>query len=427
MKINYFFVFLLLNTFTVFGQKTLQYSDFTYQPNIKSVLLYPANQSDGINPMLKSPIVALNGEIPLVLEFDDLNASYEQYHLKIIHCTYDWQPSVLSEIEYMSDFNDIIINDYAVSQNTKVSYFHYAIEIPKVRISGNYLVMLYKGRSKNDVILTKRFMVYEPKVSAMTDIRPAQDPAQWRTHQQIDFELNYSNYAVRSPRDEFRVLIRQNQRWDKTIENLKPSGVMESRQQLTYRFFNNENLMLGGNEFRFFDISTAYSKGIGVSKIQQGKEDAILISPQVNRSEFSYVSTRDLNGKYVIDNFDSGNGATQADYVWATFSLKSHELEGNKKVYVNGDFNNWSLNEQNQMEYDAEFGGYIATIQLKQGFYDYDFVVKNLDDNKTDESYFEGNFADTGNTYEILIYHKPPTARAELLVGYSIVNTFNSR
>ena len=40
---------------------------------------------------------------------------------------------------------------------------------------------------------------------------------------------------------------------------------------------------------------------------------------------------------------------------------------------------------------------------------------------KPDESYIEGNFAATENDYDILIYHRPPASRADLLVGYRTV------
>ena len=37
----------------------------------------------------------------------------------------------------------------------------------------------------------------------------------------------------------------------------------------------------------------------------------------------------------------------------------------------------------------------------------------------------EGNFVNTGNSYEIFVYHKPPSARSELLIGYSLIANSN--
>jgi hypothetical protein len=60
---------------------------------------------------------------------------------------------------------------------------------------------------------------------------------------------------------------------------------------------------------------------------------------------------------------------------------------------------------------------------MKLGVYDYRFVVKDIITNKVDYTYFSGNFTDTENVYELFIYHQPPTARAEKLIGYQVVNS----
>ncbi len=422
------FVVFILCQFVVFGQtKQLHFEDFTYEPNIKTVLLYPLlGDSHDASRTLNPPVLSLNDSKNLWLEFDDLNANYEQYHLRILHCTYDWKQSTLSEIEYMPEYNDLLVNDYQVSRTTKVPYYHYKIEIPKVLLSGNYLLVAWRGRRKDDIVFSKRFMVYEPQVGALGTIRQAQAPSKYKTHQQVDFEVNYGGYRLMSPRDELKIIIRQNFRWDKTVRNLKAFSVNESMSKLEYRFFDDENVFPAGNEFRFFDSRSTNYKGQYIAQIKRGKEDEMWVSPQANRSETAYIESNDFDGNYVVDNREGTDGALDSDYVYMTFGLKTHELEvTDEKVYVNGSFNDWRLDKTNEMVYDNNFGGYTATIQLKQGVYNYDFVT--LKPNKTtDEVYFEGNFGETQNTYEIFIYHRPVTARAEKLVGYHIID-FNKR
>ncbi len=422
------FVVFILCQFVVFGQtKQLHFEDFTYEPNIKTVLLYPLlGDSHDASRTLNPPVLSLNDSKNLWLEFDDLNANYEQYHLRILHCTYDWKQSTLSEIEYMPEYNDLLVNDYQVSRTTKVPYYHYKNEIPKVLLSGNYLLVAWRGRRKDDIVFSKRFMVYEPQVGALGTIRQAQAPSKYKTHQQVDFEVNYGGYRLMSPRDELKIIIRQNFRWDKTVRNLKAFSVNESMSKLEYRFFDDENVFPAGNEFRFFDSRSTNYKGQYIAQIKRGKEDEMWVSPQANRSETAYIESNDFDGNYVVDNREGTDGALDSDYVYMTFGLKTHELEvTDEKVYVNGSFNDWRLDKTNEMVYDNNFGGYTATIQLKQGVYNYDFVT--LKPNKTtDEVYFEGNFGETQNTYEIFIYHRPVTARAEKLVGYHIID-FNKR
>ncbi len=422
------FVVFILCQFVVFGQtKPLHFEDFTYEPNIKPVLLYPLlGDSHDAARTLNPPVLLLNDSKNLWLEFDDLNANYEQYHLRILHCTYDWKQSTLSEIEYMPEYNDLLVNDYQVSRTTKVPYYHYKIEIPKVLLSGNYLLVAWRGRRKDDIVFSKRFMVYEPQVGALGTIRQAQAPSKYKTHQQVDFEVNYGGYRLMSPRDELKIIIRQNFRWDKTIRNLKAFSVNESMSKLEYRFFDDENVFPAGNEFRFFDSRSTNYKGQYIAQIKRGKEDEMWVSPQNNRSETAYIESNDFDGNYVIDNREGTDSSVDSDYIYMTFGLKTHELEvTDEKVYVNGSFNDWRLDKTNEMVYDNNFGGYTATIRLKQGVYNYDFVTKKPN-KATDEVYFEGNFGETQNTYEIFIYHRPVTARAEKLVGYHTID-FNKR
>ena len=247
-----FFLFLFLINLVVFGQeKALRFEDYTYEPNIKTVMLYPlVGDANDAARTLNPPVLSLNDSKNLWLEFDDLNADYEQYHVKILHCTYDWKQSVLSEIEYMPEYNDLIINDYQVSRGTKVPYYHYKLEVPKVLLSGNYLLIAWRGRRKEDIVFSKRFMVYEPQVGAFGTVRQAQAPSKYKTHQQVDFEVNYGGYRLMSPRDELKIIIRQNFRWDKTVRNLKAFSVNESMSKLEFRFFDDENVFPASNEFR---------------------------------------------------------------------------------------------------------------------------------------------------------------------------------
>ncbi len=425
-KILYYCLFLLSQS-TFAQDKTLRFEDYIYEQNIKTVLLYPlVGDAGDASRTLNPPVIALNDSKNLWLEFDDLNANFEQYHVRILHCTYDWKQSVLSEIEYMPEYNDLVLNNYQVSRGTKIPYYHYKIEIPKVLLSGNYLLVAWKGRRKDDIIFSKRFIVYESQVGAFGTIRQAQAPSKYKTHQQIDFEVNYGNYRLMSPRDELKIIVRQNFRWNRTVRNLKAFSVNESASKLEYRFFNDENVFPAGNEFRFFDSRSTNYKGQFITQIKRGKEDEMWIYPQNNRSETAYIESNDFDGSYVIDNREGNEASVDADYIYVTFGLKTHELENNNdKVYVNGSFNDWRLDKNNLMNYDNNFGGYATSILLKQGVYNYDFVIQKAD-NSIDESYFEGNFGETQNIYEIFIYHKPVTARAEKLVGYNTIE-FNKR
>ena len=60
---------------------------------------------------------------------------------------------------------------------------------------------------------------------------------------------------------------------------------------------------------------------------------------------------------------------------------------------------------------------YQANLLLKQGIYNYRFETKNPSD------YLEGNYAQTENQYDILVYYRKPGTRIDALVGFQRINS----
>ena len=67
------------------------------------------------------------------------------------------------------------------------------------------------------------------------------------------------------------------------------------------------------------------------------------------------------------------------------------------------------------MQYDSVQRIYTSRILLKQGWYDYQYVLKSRE---LPYYHFEGSHFETENYYEIFVYHRPYMPRADLLVGY---------
>ena len=118
---------LLLISFAVFAQKgkTLIYDNQIYEPYIKTPLLYPFDGTNNVQATLNPPVISLNNNQNLKLEFDCLNPAVQNFRVKIFHCNADWQPSTLNEIEYLSEYNDIPIYDYYNSFATKIQFNHF--------------------------------------------------------------------------------------------------------------------------------------------------------------------------------------------------------------------------------------------------------------------------------------------------------------
>ncbi|GAB3895027.1 hypothetical protein GCM10028825_38340 [Spirosoma agri] len=409
---------------TALVAQQLQTVDRIYDPKVQTALLFPQVGANPNDPSLtlNPPVISLDEQVSLQLEFDDLTADYRSFRAKLVHCNADWQKSVLNDIEFTYEYNDNPITDYQVSLNTKIPYYHYRFTVPKVKLPGNYLLVVYDERNRNNIILTRRFSTYQNKVAVSASVRFSTDPSRQFTDQQIDMAISYKGYQVISPQDDFKVVIRQNYRDDREIRGLRPTNVQAFDQVLDYRLVDLSNTMPGGNEFRFFDTRTILSRANYIDRIDR-KADRNIAYVQVDqpRSQGSYIQSDDFNGFFVIDHRETGNGQTNADYIETIFTLRIPELP-DVNVYVNGAFNFWKLDDRTRMTFDSVLGAYRASVLLKQGVYNYDYVVQpTTGQQKANESYIEGSFSSTENDYEVFVYHRPPASRADQLIAYQRV------
>lgn len=420
----FYLILLFLIPFTFWAQKfpTIRYEDQTYETKIKTVAIYPApNQLQDPARTTYPPVVALTSETPLIAEFDDLTVQYRTFRYKIFHCNADWTPSTLSEIEFTFEYNDYPINSYQASFNTKIPYYHYTFEIPKLKVSGNYVVAVYEDKRPAKLILTRRFMVYQPRVSVFPQVRLSTGITEQRAYQQVDFDIDYKGYEILSPQEDLKVVVRQNFRWDKVITKLRPTNVRIFDQKLEYHPFDLSNNFLGGNEFRWFDTRLSRGVGMSVNDIEQLPDQTIarLRTDASRAGGGATFQAQDLNGQYIVLNRDAANSTNEADYLNVIFTLQSQPYP-NAEVYVGGAYNLWQREDANRMTYNAEKNAYEASIFIKQGVVNYTyFAVQN--DGKINETAFEGSFSNTANDYEIFVYHRPPAARADQLVGYRLV------
>lgn len=367
------------------------------------------------------PIINLDGNAVLAVSFDELSHNAHTYHYQVLHCNADWTASQLVSTEYLSGFTQGDITDYALSSGTLVSYTHYWLTLPneqmQFRISGNYVLKIYEN-DINQPVAQVCFSVAEPKVEIIGRVRGNTDTELNGAVQQLDFEIDLSNYAVSDPRNEIKVNVRQNQRIDNELIDVKPTFFNNSKLNYT----NNRQLIFeGGNEYHRFDISSLYaaSYGLGFTNYDGTYNNAYLISyarPDI------YVSEPDVNGKFLINFQEAFNDVSiEADYVQVHFVFDSGEPFFDGNVYVGGDFNHNLLAPAAQMKYIIEDGKYILTAMLKQGGYNYQywFVPKNSQTASTRRT--DGSFWQTGNEYTVYVYSRGWGERYDRLIGVKVI------
>ena len=222
--------------------------------NIRTIQLYPEG-----SPMA-FPLLELGGGYNLELHFDDLDAAYQDYSYRFVHCTADWKPSGLMADEFMTGFSDNPIMNYRPSFNTLRTYTHYSLRLPnndvQFTISGNYIIKVYLRNDPEQVVFTRRFLVLDRKLTIKPDLKRASRLDDMNYKQEIDFEVYRGNYRIEDPYGALKTVILQNSRWDNAKTDMKPLFVKDD-----VLIFDDDldNVFPGGNEFRFFDVkSTRY-------------------------------------------------------------------------------------------------------------------------------------------------------------------------
>ncbi|MDH5398754.1 MAG: DUF5103 domain-containing protein [Cyclobacteriaceae bacterium] len=401
------------NAGTASAGKQLLYKNHTYEKEIKTVKLYQAGSSFG--ELNFSPIIPLNLPNRLILEFDDLADRPDNYYARLIYCKADWTPSLLHSMDYLDEYNEFIISDYTLSLDTKINYVHYTFSLPQVKASGNYLLVVYRDPDKNDLILSRRFSVFEGAVNIFQPKnKMGLSPI---TGHRINFEANYRDLEVRDPYNELRATIMQNSRWDNAVYDLRPTQVREDTKQLEYNYFDNSASFTPGNEYRFFDIRSVISPGqnVGGARREASPVEMYLVTDKP-REGLAYSFHRDINGGFRTENFDSHNSSHHSDYVYVFFTLEMAPM-ASSKIYIFGELTNWTLSPENRMYYDPNKKAYTGSLLLKQGWYDYQYYVHD-DTGTYSPNHLEGDHIDTENYYDIFLYHKTPGSRKEAIVGY---------
>jgi hypothetical protein len=418
MRIGIFLLFVVASLEGI-AQKELSFTDRVYETQIKTVQLYPnaGGQQDFLQPAAASV-----GQQNLLLEFDDLQDQRNNYYVKLIHCNYDWTKSNLSDLDFMENYNEYPITDYSLSSNTYVRYFHYRFAVPVVKYPGNYLLVAYRN-DMSDLILSKRMMVYDNQIGLTKNNQFLGNASLNRGNQQFNFVLDYGDIQILNPTEAVHVNMRQNQRWDNAKFNLAPTFVRDDQSQLEYQFLDDSKQFSGGNEFRFVDFRSMIAPGQNTGSIDKLKKPwELKVAIDKPRSDQAYAQYRDINGNFVIDNADYGEGYITGNYLFVNFTLKT-DAPVDGEVYVVGRFNDFERSPDNRMVYNQAAGTYQSQQFLKQGWYDYQYVVESK---RLGANYIEGEHFETENTYEITIYNRPFRPDADLLIGYYLI-TLNPR
>lgn len=377
------------------------------------------------DPLLP-PVAQLGKRVEI--GFDALTHEYTRYIYKVEFCNADW--TVCDEVfesDYLSGFNNRPIEDYETSFNTTVLYTHYSVSFPnddtRLLLPGNYRVSVYADErdASDEPVLEACFSLYAPEMSIQAEVSNNTDVDFNQRHQQVTYALGYGSRRVVDPQRELHTLVMQNRRLDNAVVDLPPNITKGTGAEWTHR---RELIFPAGAEYHKFEILDVRLNGMNVDRMawidEQYHATLFAVTPQHN-----YTYDPDADGAYVVRHSGDEDNATMSEYLFVHFLLQTPRLDGGD-VYVTGQWDNGFPDPQCLMHYDDKLHAYECAVLLKQGYYNFQFLQPD-DRGVGQTARTEGDFYQTENEYQILVYHRPQGARYDALVGYARVQSNANR
>ena len=420
----------------------LRYIDYVYVSGIKSVELYNTSKEQSM------PIYKLGSGESIRLAFDDLRpGTGRTIYYSVEHCDANWNSSLLSPMDYLESFAEDQIINYNYSFNTFQKYIHYELKFPNMivrpKISGNYLLKVYENGDPSKLLLTKRFYVLNPMVGVHAEVTASSQVDERAKRQKLNLSLVYAQLTIQDPNRDIKVFVLQNRRYDVSQTVDRPSFFQPN--ELLYEDPSSFDFE-GSNQFRHFDIRSLRFMSDHVSTISRDSTSndlfKVVLLRDIPWGNDSYSFNYDEHGKFYIRNTDDGapnfrvksgdrkipaeldaslNSHLNADYANIFFSFITNRLSDTGNVYIVGAFNNYQISDDYKMIYNGKDRSFTISLLLKQGVYDYHYVW--VDNNKIDNTIFDGSFFETSNNYEILVYYRQVGARWDDLVGFNTASS----
>ncbi len=426
---NYLIIlFFLCNTIFGFAQQ----DDFVpFDPPLENKVYANTIRSIEIrarNILASDAVLDLNSNTQLIIAFDDLNLTQKNYHFTFVHCDAHWQTDRLLPNDYLKGYTDDLFRTIKYSINTTKAYIHYEAYFPNENISltksGNYLLKVYEDYDINKLAFTYRVIVFDNKFSINAKVVRTGIVQNRNTHQQVNFDISFNKIAISNPMADIKVAVLKNSDWNNALSNISPTFI--DINGLHYSTVA-DNTIAAGNEFREFDtrdlrIVTNYINAI---QFDTNTYNVFLITEPTKQKRYSFKG--DINGRYSILNRNGIDATTDADYTYVHFKLPYESPISQGDVYLYGQLSNYSFAPLNKLHYNQATLTYEAVMQLKQGFYNYEYVFKpyNYTGSIDELKRLDGDFFETENTYTILVYAQTQGIFYDQLLGYTTIQSIN--
>ena len=392
-------------------EENQQYEQKIFNKDFKS-LTFKSNSL-----ILGEPCYYLNSLNAVTIDFDLLKNHSESLQYQLIHCDKDWKKSNISSMDAIDGFDTDYIENQKISYGPIQQYIHYNFKLPNNHtnflISGNYIIKIFSEGESNKPIANIKFFVSEQSSNVNFNIDESSDVEQSKYLQSYEVECTYNSSNTIDPFSNIYINIEQNHQ---TFNQQWISGPNFIKENKLVFLPNEEQTFNGGNEFRFFDISSFRNGSQFVEKTYfDDTSYKIILKIDQKRSYRQYLEYNDMNGRFFIRTYDNDEADFQSEYGWVEFKLNMRK-ELIDSIFIYGQLSNWKLDDSFLMKYDSTSKTYSNQLLLKQGYYNYIYVTKNSEFISTRK--IEGAHFQTNNEYVIKVYYRDPLEMYDRIMCY---------
>lgn len=367
-------------------------------------------------------VIRLGTNDRIIVNFDEIGEDNSFLQYRLIHCNADWEPSRLVESEYLDGFNVNDVRDFAFSSGTFVHFINYQIEIPnddvRIKYSGNYLLQVFHQDDPDRVVLQTRFMVSENTAVVEGAALSRTDRGHYSEWQQLELTVDGDASGISNPYSDILVRVDQNGREETARWLRNPTRVEGVR--MTYKH-QPDLIFPASNEYRRFESVSNGFPGMHVDSLRyMGSNYHVWLKKDEPRAYREYEYDRTQHGRFLVREYNSTDSDLGADYITVHFLLETDRIP-DADVYVDGEFTHGLYTDANRMTYDPEAGAYRAEIPVKQGAYNYQYVVRDARNPQPSPAPIEGNKYETDNEYRVAVYFRPPGSRGDRLIGFRLL------
>ena len=399
------------NSYVESEEENQQYEQKIFNKDFKS-LTFKSNSL-----ILGEPCYYLNSLNAVTIDFDLLKNHSESLQYQLIHCDKDWKTSNISSMDAIDGFDTDYIENQKISYGPIQQYIHYNFKLPNNHtnflISGNYIIKIFSEGESNKPIANIKFFVSEQSSNVNFNIDESSDVEQSKYLQSYEIECTYNSSNTIDPFSNIYINIEQNHQIFNQQWISGPNFIKENK--LVF-LANEEQTFNGGNEFRFFDISSFRNGSQFVEKTYfEDTSYKIILKIDQKRSYRQYLEYKDMNGRFFIRTYDNDEADFQSEYGWVEFKLNMRK-ELIDSIFIYGQLSNWKLDDSFLMKYDSTSKTYSNQLLLKQGYYNYIYVTKNSEFISTRK--IEGAHFQTNNEYVIKVYYRDPLEMYDRIMCY---------